>query len=243
MTAPTDRRRGAAPGTTHRRRNDRPRDAAEAPLGGGDCHSPADSPRCGCGSERGAIRSILFKVGEGLSGKTTSIGDVVGSLEGVSFSAVLLLLAIVIVSPLSGIPVLPSICGIAIALMSAQMIVQRRHIWLPNWVMKRHVPTARVRRSLALMERPAKVLDRVTRRRLEFVLTPPLSVLPKLICMACGLAMPILELVPFTSSILGVVVSILALAMIAGDGLLMLMGTSIVVALIGAALTVAGQWV
>jgi hypothetical protein len=53
---------------------------------------------------------------------------------------------------------------------------------------------------------------------------PPLSVLPKLVCVLCGAAMPFLELVPFSSSILASAVVLIGLSILARDGLFALLG-------------------
>ena len=44
------------------------------------------------------------------------------------------------------------------------------------------------------------------------------------ICLCCGLVMPLLEFIPFTSSMMGVVVSLLAFGLLARDGVFVLLG-------------------
>ena len=53
---------------------------------------------------------------------------------------------------------------------------------------------------------------------------PPILWVAQALCLICGLMMPFLELVPFTSSILGTVVLLLSFGMLARDGLFMLLG-------------------
>jgi hypothetical protein len=72
------------------------------------------------------------------------------------------------------------------------------------------------------------VLDRITRHRLRWFVRRPLVLVPQVLCLLCGLAMPVLELVPLTSSILGAAVVCFAIALVAGDGLFALGGTTVI---------------
>jgi hypothetical protein len=135
--------------------------------------------------------------------------------------------ALIVVTPLSGIPLLPLICGITIALVSMQMILGRRQIWLPEWLRRRRVRRERLMRALSWLVRPLRVLDRI-RHRLPWLVQRPLAVVPQALCILCGLAMPFLELVPMTSSILGAAVACLAITLVAGDGLFALGGMAVI---------------
>ena len=77
-------------------------------------------------------------------------------------------------------------------------------------------------------------LDAHTGKRLSVLVRPPMDRLLHLACVLCGIAMPVLELVPFTSSILGAAVVLLAMTLLVRDGLLAL-------AVIGAAIWVGVQ--
>lgn len=154
----------------------------------------------------------------------TRLRDVVDALGRDSFIPQLMIPALAVVSPLSGVPLFSSLCGITIALVSAQMLLQRDRIWLPRWMLDRQIDSGRLLAAAERMKRPAAWLDRITRRRLRVLVWPPMLWVAQAVCLACGLMMPFLELVPFTSSILGAVVSLLAFGMLARDGLFTLMG-------------------
>lgn len=183
--------------------------------------------------DNGTIRPLLDAAADASDGDKTSIGDIVQSLGENSLTPNLIFVALAVVSPLSGIPVFSSICGITIALISAQMLVGRDHIWLPSFVMSRRIDSARLDRALKVMRRPAGWLDRITKPRLGFLVRGPVRKLTQVLCMICGLAMPFLEVVPFTSSILGGVVGLLAFGMLARDGLFTLLGLAILLSLGG----------
>lgn len=140
----------------------------------------------------------------------------------------LLVPALIVVTPLSAIPGLSSIIGLSIALIAVQMVFGRDHVWLPDWIMQRRVARQRLDKALSVLDKPAGFVDRLTRQRLSWLVRPPLSWVPQSICMLCGLAMPFLELVPMSSTILGAAVSLFALAIVTADGLIAIFGLAII---------------
>ncbi|MDM7458130.1 MAG: exopolysaccharide biosynthesis protein [Paracoccus sp. (in: a-proteobacteria)] len=171
------------------------------------------------------ISGLMLRI-EAVARRTerTRLRDVVEALGRDSFIPQLMIPALAVVSPLSGVPLFSSLCGITIALVSAQMLLQRDRIWLPRWMLDRTIDSQRLISATERMKRPAGWLDRITRRRLRVLVWPPVLWATQAVCLACGLMMPFLELVPFTSSILGAIVSLLAFGMLARDGLFTLIG-------------------
>ncbi|MGC9417973.1 MAG: exopolysaccharide biosynthesis protein, partial [Rhodovulum sp.] len=117
-----------------------------------------------------------------------------------------------------------SLCGLTIALFAAQMLLRRRHAWAPRWIARRRVSSDRVRRAVAWLRGPARRLEWAARPRLGLLVGPPVVPLLQAACLLAGLAVPFLELVPFSSSLLGLSVVMLSVAMLTRDGLLALAG-------------------
>lgn len=153
-----------------------------------------------------------------------TLQEMIAALGSASFAPILLLPALVVVTPLSGIPLLSSICGIGIALIAGQMLVGRRHLWLPHWIRARSIKSARLIRALHMLDRPARWIDRITSERLSLLVHAPFRQGLLILCMACGLSMPMLELVPMSSSILAGAVVLMSLAIIVEDGVLAAIG-------------------
>ena len=61
---------------------------------------------------------------------------------------------------------------------------------------------------------------------------PPFDRALLALCLICGLAMPVLELVPFTSSFLGGAVALLAISIIVRDGLFASLAFAVIAAVI-----------
>ncbi|WP_022707915.1 exopolysaccharide biosynthesis protein [Paracoccus zeaxanthinifaciens] len=171
-----------------------------------------------------SIEELIERIGEAATGEETSLREVVEALGQRSLAAYLLVPSLAVLSPLSGVPLFSTICGAAIFLISAQMLMRRDHLWLPDILMRRRLPSKRLEAAVRWMRGPARFLDRITARRIGFLVHRPFIWVTQAMCLIAGLVMPVLELVPFTSSILGGMVSMLALGMLARDGVFTILG-------------------
>ncbi len=182
-----------------------------------------------------SVTDVVDRMENAAATEETSVRDVVAALGEASFLPVLMAPAIAVVSPLSGVPVFSSICGLTIALVAVQLLMNRDHLWLPEWLMRRRVRTRTLCTATRWLRRPAAFLDSVARTRLSFLVGPPFNWLTELTCLFCGLAMPFLELFPLTSSILGAAVTLFSLSLLVRDGLIAAIGFAFVggAALIG----------
>ena len=174
--------------------------------------------------EFNGLTDIIDQVVDTAQTEKVSLHDVIDAIGSASFAPVLLLPAVAVTTPLSGIPLFSAMMGVLIALVSAQMLFRRDHLWLPDWILRRKVKGEKVVKAFEYVRPAARWLDRHTGKRLRYVVKRPLIFLPQLACLLSGLAMPMLELVPFSSSIMGAGVTLLALGMLTRDGLLVLIG-------------------
>ena len=82
---------------------------------------------------------------------------------------------------------------------------------------------------------PARVVDRLTRPRLTFLVSRTGAYLTALFCVCIAVVMPMFELVPFSASAVGVALAALGLALVAHDGLLALIAFCVIGATFGLA--------
>lgn len=170
------------------------------------------------------VEDVLDKTDALLEGRKDylEVAELMDELGVQSIAAVLVAPSLALVSPLSGIPLFSSACGITIALISGQMLMGRRHLWLPDFLSRRTLSAEATQKATRRLRRVAAWLDRKFKKRFQSLLTPPFLRVIQVICLLCGLMMPVLEVLPFTSSILGAVVALLAVSMLTGDGLIAL---------------------
>lgn len=147
--------------------------------------------------------------------------DVIGHA---SFTPLLLIPAVAVATPLSGIPLFSTTMGFLIFLVSIQMLLRRDHLWFPQWLLKRDADSERVKTTFERIRPVMRWLDKHTHRRLSYLVHRPLIFIPQILCVLTGVAMPFLEFVPFSSSLAGVAVALLAFGMFARDGLFIVLG-------------------
>ncbi|MEM8850571.1 MAG: exopolysaccharide biosynthesis protein [Pseudomonadota bacterium] len=182
-----------------------------------------DPTQAGVAPFGNGLTSIIDNVLRQCEGDTVSVGALASASGRAGLLPLILLPALIAVSPISIIPLVPTFCGILIALASLQLAVGRRSLWLPGWLSRRALPAARVADGMRRVRPAAGWVDRRTRRRLALLTIPPLSWSVALACAACGLAMPFLELVPMSATLLGATVMLMALGLLVRDGLMILL--------------------
>ena len=171
-----------------------------------------------------SLPEIIDRVLEAAEAETTDIRTILASFGRASFTPVLLLPAIAVATPLSGIPFFSSLMGVLIVLVAAQMLARRRFLWLPDWILRRQVAGHVLANAFTRIRPVAVWLDRRTAQRVRIFFHRPLIFIPQLICLVSGLIMPFLEFIPFSSSVVGVGVAVLTLGMLARDGVIVLIG-------------------
>lgn len=175
------------------------------------------------------LEQLLDRLDEAGKGQEeVSMGHLMDTIGKRSFGPLLLLIGVVLVTPLSGIPGLPSTMGVAVFLLSLQMLLRRKHIWLPEWILRRSISQQKLGKSAEWMRKPARFIDRFLRHRLGFLVDGPGSWPLALVCLMLAVSLPVLELVPFAASSAGAALTCIGLAMIAHDGVLALIAYTVV---------------
>lgn len=140
-----------------------------------------------------------------------------------SFGPLVLLAGLITLAPLIGdIPGVPTLMALLVLLTAGQMLFRRKHIWMPRWLVERSLPSDKLRKGLAWCRKPARMIDRIIKPRCTLLVNGPgLSVLA-LGAVVVALAMPAMEIVPFSANGGGVALVMFGLAMISRDGILAL---------------------
>lgn len=153
-----------------------------------------------------------------------TFGDLLDALHTRSYGPVLLLPAIVAVSPIGMIPGASIVCGSIIALLSMQMVFGLKHPWLPERLKAFEFPHDKIRRgvnkSLPIVRRFEKFLG----KRLRVLSQPPFTRLVALLCLVLAVLFYPLALLPFAVALPGTAIVLLSLGLTARDGVLVLVG-------------------
>jgi hypothetical protein len=165
--------------------------------------------------------------------------DTIRQIAGQRAAGPLLLLpALMAMSPITVIPGLATLIGLNTVLVAGQMALGHEQIWLPGWLRRLHLAPTHAKRLVKFLKPVGKVADEVARPRLRFLTSWPLRRIGAAACTVIGLAMPLTEVIPFTATWVGALIATYALAITARDGLLVLawVGLLIAAATIGASL-------
>lgn len=152
-----------------------------------------------------------------------SVGQLATMLGPRSHFTLLLIIAAAAATPISGIPGVSVVCGLLIALISLERIFNHRSIHLPVKLRERSLEARHVRAGLQKARPVIGWIDRHTKRRIEPLFHAPFVYLLLLICLLSGMAMPFLEVIPFTSSIAASGVLLIAIALVTRDGVFALL--------------------
>jgi hypothetical protein len=153
-----------------------------------------------------------------------------------SFGALLLLPGLVVLSPLSGIPGLPTTFAVIVLLVATQLLGGRQRFWFPKWILRRSTSADKLCKAVRFLRPIARFADRISRPRWPGMVTGAAVYVIAASCFVIALTMPPLEIIPFANSVAGAALTVFGLSLIAEDGLLASIAIAICVA--GAALLI-----
>lgn len=174
------------------------------------------------GNEVSSVCDILSRVEELAAGRSEVDGNMlVRSFGRRSYGPLLLLPALLEISPLSGVPGFASVMALLIALIAAQAILGRECIWLPNALSKRSLSSSKVRKASATMRPLAERLDRWFHGRLRRLTGGAAVRVAAVACLLLACTVPFLDFVPFASTAPMAAIALFGLALLVHDGVLM----------------------
>lgn len=184
------------------------------PEASGD--NPARSPQ--------SLGDLLEAMRPGEGAQRISVGDVMARVGDQSFAAVILVPAIVLVSPISGIPGTPTIGALITILVSIQALFGRRHLWLPGFLRRRSISAEKMRRAIDWLSRPAGWMDRHSSGRLKLLTWAPFLPVAYAAVTLIAISWPFLELLPFVTSFFAGAVAMMMFGVMTRDGIYLLAG-------------------
>lgn len=148
-------------------------------------------------------------------------------MEKRGFGPMLALPSFIACTPIGAIPGIPSLAGGTILLIALQILLGRRHPWLPQRVKQLNCDADQLRYIVEKVKPYAVRVDRFLVPRCFFMRQPVFRSFIALCCAGCGLVMIPLELIPFMGLIPVFAVLIMAIGMATDDGAVALVGVSL----------------
>ncbi|WP_375186126.1 exopolysaccharide biosynthesis protein [Pseudooceanicola sp.] len=171
-----------------------------------------------------SLSDILNALEEAASQDTVTVSDILEEIGDRSFAPMILVPALILISPLSGIFGLPTIGAIFMLLVTLQKLLGRRHVWFPKFLKRRKIKSSRLKTAVDWLRRPTGWIDRRTHTRLTFLVSRPANLVTLLMIVAICIVIPFLEVLPMVTSIFALAISLFSVGLLARDGLFTLLG-------------------
>lgn len=171
-----------------------------------------------------SLSDILDALDHAAENEVVTVQNVLTEVGVSSFAPIILVPALILVSPLSGIFGLPTIGAIFIFLITVQKLLGRPHVWLPATLCRRKVKGIKLAKAVTWLRKPCAWVDRHTHTRLTFLVTRPANTVTLLTIMGICMLIPALELLPMVTSVFAGAMSFFAIGFLARDGVFTLLG-------------------
>lgn len=174
------------------------------------------------------LQDIVAKLRDlGSDKNEVSVHDIRDSMGERSFGPFLAIPALVEISPIGGIPLVPSIIALIIAIIAAQLAWGREHLWLPAFLDNRKVGGDKLQKAMDWLDRPAGWIDRLLRPRIKKIAGGVGLRLVAVLCLILCCTVPPLELLPFASTLPMGAIALMGLGLMARDGLVILIAATL----------------
>ncbi|QJD58304.1 exopolysaccharide biosynthesis protein [Pseudomonas sp. gcc21] len=167
-------------------------------------------------------------------GQRTSLGSILETIGPRAFGPLLLLAGLITLVPvIGGIPGVPTVMGVMVVLTAGQLLFGREQFWLPKILLNRSISRDKLDKAVKRTRPAARFVDRVFKPRLEVLVKGPGLYMIAIACVLISLALPAMELVPFSALSAGAALAIFGIALIARDGLLALIAMIVTLVTLG----------
>lgn len=163
---------------------------------------------------------LTGEAGSAVLGEQPSVDDIIEALGPRSFGMVLVMFGLPNLLPVPGLPIL---CGFIIGIIAFQMVLGKDHLVLPRWVGMKRVKRDDLARVVQRATPTLSAVERAMRPRIAALTDPPMQRLLGVIL--CILALALMAPIPFFGGIApGIAVILLGLGLAERDGIVILLG-------------------
>lgn len=161
------------------------------------------------------------------------IGDVLDDFGARSFGPFILIPALIELSPIGGIPGLPTFLALMVAITAGQLFLCKDHVWMPQFIQRRSISSRRLHKAVGKLRGIAHWLDEHSHGRLEALVEGVWIRAAAIVVIVLCCTVPPLELIPFASSAPMLAIASFGLALTVRDGVLMLIALALAATALG----------
>lgn len=118
-----------------------------------------------------AAQKVVSDLKATLQNEAVTLGMIAQSIGHHGTFTFIFVPALLVTTPLSGIPGLSAIMGTLIAIAAFQIVIGRSSVWLPGWLQRREIKSDRFENVMNWLERAADFVNRHTRERLQLLVS------------------------------------------------------------------------
>jgi hypothetical protein len=159
------------------------------------------------------------------SGDKVTLGQLMRIMERRSFGAVILLLGLIAISPLTVVPGATWTVAAVTLLFSVQLLFGMQHPWLPKALLNLQMSRDQLASFVKASRKMAHTADRLTAPRLSFLVRPPFVIGVAILCMVAALLTFPLGLIPLAPVLPGVAIVLMGIGLTARDGVFLVLST------------------
>lgn len=158
------------------------------------------------------------------AGAKVSVQEIVDTVGRRSFGPLLLVSGLLGMTPVAAVPGAPSTLALITLLVATQLLFGRETIWLPRFLLRLSVSTAKLCKAVNVARKPARFVDRLVKPRLHVLTGPIADRLVALACTVLAIVTPPLELLPLVAFFPALAIAVFGLGLISRDGAVVLAG-------------------
>ncbi len=193
----------------------------------------ADNDKSGDPHSVGDVLDRLQEIGEQAGGQRVRLGDMLEAVGHRAYGPFLIVLPMIEISPVGGIPGLPTALAAVLALLAVQLVLGREHLWLPGFLANRGMTAGKLLTVVDKGRPIAKRLDQWFHNRLPALTKGPMVKVAGVAVILLCLTVPPLELLPFASTAPMAAIMAFGIALLVRDGVLMIVGCALSVGAVG----------
>ncbi|MCG6156413.1 exopolysaccharide biosynthesis protein [Rubinisphaera margarita] len=170
------------------------------------------------------LEDLLDRLVEKTDGETITLSDLMGTVESRSFGPLLLLPSFIALSPLGAIPGMSVITGTMIILIASQLLLNRKHPWLPSRLMSISFKREKLSNGTDKIRPWAKWVDQWLAKRWTMLTKTPFSQIVAGLAILLALTFYPLALIPWGVAIPSGAIVLFSLGLTSRDGLFVFTG-------------------
>ncbi|SDY61848.1 exopolysaccharide biosynthesis protein [Citreimonas salinaria] len=177
-----------------------------------------------------ALSDVLDQLEAATHSGSIEVQEVIEKLGHRSFASLMLVFSLISTSPASAIPGITTIVAAIVFILVVQMILGRDCVWLPRFITRRRMSSAKLCKGIGWLRKPVHFVERFLDVRLTFLFHRPWLWLPLVAIMALTLFMPFMEIIPTSGSIASAVIALFAAGLLTRDGRVVLLSLVLLLA-------------